>query len=204
MVTNTEKIREMLSFTDKDDFYFVQVLKRRKDNPDLARDMIVISNYYIESLEQYDKIVPQIIQICDVENARAYFRLNKRNYKHLSYHMLKRVVEVVTSGSYKALKGSFDSVTGEYHNDKDRTWVVDVDGVDLITPYNLDGKYKYAEIQYEVMKLQAETKKEPFMAILPTKNGSHLITRPFNLQKFKMKFPEIDVHKDNPTILYCP
>ncbi|WP_265091158.1 hypothetical protein, partial [Acinetobacter baumannii] len=43
-----------------------------------------------------------------------------------------------------------------------------------------------------------------FYAEIPTMNGCHLITKPFNLQKFKEKFPEIDVHKNNPTILYIP
>ena len=38
---------------------------------------------------------------------------------------------------------------------------------------------------------------------IPTKNGHHLITTPFNLQQFKEKYPDIDVHKNNPTLLYC-
>ena len=29
-----------------------------------------------------------------------------------------------------------------------------------------------------------------------------MITRPFNLQSFGKEFPYIDVHKDNPTLLY--
>jgi len=37
---------------------------------------------------------------------------------------------------------------------------------------------------------------------VPTKSGVHIITRPFNLKKFKEKYPNVDVHKDNPTILY--
>jgi hypothetical protein len=195
MTDNTHIVRALLSFTDKDDFYFVQVLKRRKDNPDLSRDMIVIGNYYIESLEQFDKIVPQIVKICDVENARAYIRLNKRNYKHLAHHMLKRVVDVVTSGAYRSLKGTFDSVAGEYHNDKDKTWVIDLDD---------DKNLNAFEVSELVTVLQKEAKREPLTLLIPTKNGKHLITRPFNLQKFREKFPEVDVHKDNPTILYCP
>jgi hypothetical protein len=39
---------------------------------------------------------------------------------------------------------------------------------------------------------------------VPTKNGIHLITNPFNLNAFKFGFPNIDVHKNNPTILYIP
>ena len=39
---------------------------------------------------------------------------------------------------------------------------------------------------------------------LETKNGSHLIVKPFNIQTFKYIYPEIEVHKDNPTNLYIP
>ena len=34
-------------------------------------------------------------------------------------------------------------------------------------------------------------------------NGIHLITTSFNLQQFKEKYPDIDIHKNNPTLLYC-
>lgn len=215
-VDNSAKIATMLSFTDKDDFYFLQILKRRKDNPEMSRDMIVIGNYYIESIEQYIKLNPHIINVCNVENARAYIRLNKRNYKHLSFHMLKRVVEVVSSGAYKSLKSSFDSVTGEFHNDKNKTWIIDIDWKDfdftkviLIPKENGDmaimtGDPKITELLSLIHGLQIEAKREPMSEILPTKNGVHIITHPFNLQKFKEKFPLVDVHRDTPTILYCP
>jgi len=59
-----------------------------------------------------------------------------------------------------------------------------------------------------VENLQTETGKEPMLEVLPTKNGYHMITRPFNLSKFKLLINDLDVrldvHKDNPTILYCP
>ena len=38
---------------------------------------------------------------------------------------------------------------------------------------------------------------------LPAKSGYHIITEPFNLQQFKEKYPDIDVHKNNPTLLYA-
>jgi len=206
MVNNVDTIRELISFNDEFDFYFLQILKRRKDNPDLKRDMVVISNYHIESTEQYDSLMPHIINMCNAENARAYIRLNRRNYKHLSYHMLKHVVALISSNMFKALKGSFDSVCGRNHKDPDKTWVVDVD-YDLIyspTDPRKTGEYLLCDIEREVERLQKETKKEPYMVTLPTKNGLHLITRPFNVKAFKMKFPDMTVHKDNPTILYCP
>ena len=109
--------------------------------------------------------------------------------------MLKRVVDIIASGTVKALKGTFDSVTGQFHSDKDKKWIVDIDD---------DLPYDTSEIKHHLLRLQGETKKEPYAKIVPTKNGLHFITRPFNLKKFKEVFPSVDVHKDNPTILYCP
>ena len=203
MVNNIHKVRELISFDDEFDFYFVQILKRRKDNPDLKRDMVVITNFHIESFEQYDSLMPHIVNMCEAENARAYFRINRRNYKDLSFHMLKRVVEVIASGMVKSLKGTFDAVAGKHHSDKDKKWIVDIDWVDIHSLDNPSGFY-VEEVKLMVLGLQSETKKEPLVTVIPTKNGLHLITRPFNLKKFKDVFPGVDVHKDNPTILYCP
>jgi hypothetical protein len=193
-VNNTAQIGTMISF-DNDDFYFVQILKRRKDNIDLERDMIVINNYYIESVEHYIKTIPHIIELCIMENARAYIRLNKRNYKKLGSHMVKRVVDIVFSENSNSLKGVFNSIAGEFHSDTDKKWVIDIDN---------DNEVQYSELLEEATRLQKETGRDPMAEIFPTKNGVHLITRPFNLQKFKEKFPTIDVHKDANTILYCP
>jgi hypothetical protein len=195
MINNSHIIRPMLSFEDKDDFYFLQILKRRKDNPAMEKDMVVIDNFYIDSFESYDRKLPDVMALCILENARAYFRLNKRNYAKLGPHMLKRVVDIVFTENCKALRSAFDSVAGEFHSDPDKTWVVDVDN---------DKDVVFGDLCSTLVQLQRETHREPMMIQLPTKNGLHIITRPFNLQKFKEEFPRIDTHKDNPTLLYCP
>jgi hypothetical protein len=41
-------------------------------------------------------------------------------------------------------------------------------------------------------------------AIIPTKNGFHLITKRFDVQEFKKQYPNIDIQKKNPTLLYYP
>jgi hypothetical protein len=49
--------------------------------------------------------------------------------------------------------------------------------------------------------------------ILPTKNGKHIICPPFNKMTFQQMWDKsenlkqldmLDIHKDNPTILYVP
>lgn len=42
-------------------------------------------------------------------------------------------------------------------------------------------------------------------AQIPTKQGIHLIVRPFNLQAFHKAFPDVDIHKNSMgTVLYIP
>jgi hypothetical protein len=45
---------------------------------------------------------------------------------------------------------------------------------------------------------------EKIEAVIPTKNGVHLITKRFDVMEFKKHYPEIDIQKKNPTLLYYP
>ena len=45
---------------------------------------------------------------------------------------------------------------------------------------------------------------DKIVATIPTRSGYHLITTPFRLDTFNVNHPDIDVHKNNPTILYIP
>ena len=47
---------------------------------------------------------------------------------------------------------------------------------------------------------------DKFITEIPSKNGIHMIVKPFNLQKAQhiLGAFEIDVHKNNPTNLYIP
>jgi len=55
MVDNFELLKPFMTFEDNSKFYFLQVIKRRKDNPELTGNNKVISNYQIYSLEDYHK-----------------------------------------------------------------------------------------------------------------------------------------------------
>jgi len=213
-IDNTLKVKSFLSF-EKDDFYFIQIIKRRKDNPDMELGSVILKNYYINSFEEYDKLIPIIQRQCDFENARAYIRLNKRNYKHLGLRVINRALVYVTSNNNKPLCNVFDSVAGECPSDPVRKWVVDVDNENITgkTPYkfNSDGiaRFDYGESEIAklcsfIQMLQSQTKNEPMMEFLPTKNGMHIITRPFNMLLFKKEYPKFDAHRDATTILYCP
>ena len=199
MVNNTEQIRSMLQFDSEDTFYFLQIFKRRKDNPDMDKDMIVLANYCVKSLDHFDKLVPDIIKQCQDNNARAYFRLNRRSYHKTSLKALKMIAGYIEDGNYRAVRKAFDSAAGTYHSDPDKTWIIDIDYKDLEGDRDLE----INQIISSVQNLIADTDRDDTIWTVPSKNGLHLICRPFNLQKFRGLYPKIDVHKDNPTILYA-
>jgi hypothetical protein len=202
MVNNFDNIRSLLKFPNENSFYFLQILKRRKDNPDLGKDMVHIADYYIYNLEQFDGLKQRIIDQCNSENARAYFRLNVRDARKVAMQVLKRTVDYIVSENYRAVKNAFASCTGEYHSDPDKTWIVDVDWKDV--PQGKDPDLYLNKIIAKIQELVFETGKDDTIHTLVTKNGIHIISRPFNLKKFREVYPQIDVPKDNPTILYCP
>jgi hypothetical protein len=199
MLDNSVLIRELLDFSNPDSFYFLQILKRRKDNPDLDRDCIVLGDYYIHSLENFDRLVKDLLPFCEKENARAYIRLNRRDTKKLAFQVLKRVADYISSGNYKAVKSAYASCAGEFFSDEDKKWIVDVDWKDWSDRAEVDVK-----LLPLLEELQEETGREAFTKAIPTKNGVHIITRPFDVSEFREKYPNVDVHKDNPTILFSP
>ena len=198
---NFKAIRDLLNFSDKDKFYLLQIFKRRKDNPEMKKDMTIIDSFYISSLEQYDEMEERIKKICIDNNARAYFRLNRRSFKQVALKTLSRIAKMIEDGNYEHVKRAYLSCAGEFHKEEDKTWIIDLDRNGAS-----DEAYDayINSVIFETQQLIQETGKDDSMSIIPTKNGLHLICRPFNASKFKRIFPEIDLHKDNPTILYAP
>lgn len=104
--------------------------------------------------------------------------------------------------NYKHAPKAYSSVCGTYSEETDKNWIIDVDEKNDTFVRQIWGIVDHIE--------PFDKKKE--ITTLPTKNGYHLISRPFNLQKFREKmcdkegvFPEIpEVHKNNPTNLFIP
>ena len=182
--------------TQVGDFYFLQILKRRKDNPTLNCDMIVIDNFFIKDETDLLKKRERIIELCEMNNARAYFRLNKRSSKKVALQTLRLIADNIASDNYD-IKNCYLSCCGQYASDENKTWIIDLDGETTPSPLMM------AHIDYECEPLAKDVNDGKCVMTIPTKNGIHLITKPFNLMKFRHKYPNIDIHKDNPTILYC-
>jgi hypothetical protein len=195
MINNIEQLKPLLNFSEKGDFYMLYVFKRKKDQPIEERDnhqsVRTIKTYCIDSVEHLEKRYDEIIQLCEMFKARAYIHVQKQNHRDVSLDMLALLAERIKNGVQNQ-KGLFDSVVGQIKTQEKR-WIVDIDTKDFDTLF---------EVSKFLMVLQPVGDKVE--AVIPTKNGVHLITKKFDVRRFQEKFPEIDIQKKNPTLLYYP
>jgi hypothetical protein len=195
MIDNIKEIKELLNFSDKNDFYMLYVFKRKKDQPEGERDnhqsVRTIKTYCIDSIEHLDKRYDEIKQLCEMFKARAYIHVQKQNHNDVSLDMLALLAERIKNG-VKNQKGLFDSVVGQIKTQEKR-WIVDIDTTDP------DFMYEVAEFIKELKPVGAKIE-----AVIPTKNGRHFITSRFDVKTFSEKYPDVDIQKKNPTLLYLP
>jgi len=133
-----------------------------------------------------------MICLTTFHNARVGINLNKRSFKSIAFNTLKKVSDQILNQDYKSVRAVYNSVCGNVNNEQNKKWIVDID----------DLNFNALELKSFLYKLDPYGDK--FLAHIPTKNGYHIITSPFNSQQFKYAYPKIDIHKDNPTILFIP
>lgn len=196
MINNIDIIKPLLNFEDEGDFYMLYIFKRKKDQPESKRhehqSVRTIKTYCVNSIEYLEKRYEEIKTLCEVFKARAYIHVQKQNHFDVGMEMIATIVNRVRSGQINQ-KNVFDSVVGQIKL-KERRWIVDVD--------NKDGK--------ELLKIEQWIDHckpngiDKIEAVIPTKNGYHLITKKFDMMEFKTKYPDLDIQKKNPTLLYYP
>jgi hypothetical protein len=203
MIDNLNIIKTLLNFEKEGDFYMLYVFKRKKDQPEGERDnhqsVRTIKTYCVDSVQYLEKRYDEIKLLCEMFNARAYIHVQKQNHSDVSLDMMVSLAERIKNG-VKNQKGLFDSVVGQIKTNEKR-WIIDIDNVSIddFTYY----KY-YIEMREYINELQLEAKKEQGMTYIKTKSGFHIITQPFNVMKFKQRYPDVDIQKKNPTLLYYP
>ena len=195
MINNLEKIKPLLNFETKGDFYMLYVFKRKKDQPEGERDnhqsVRTIKTYCIESIEHLERRWDEIIQLCEMFKARAYIHIQKQNHFDVSLNMMVTLAQRIQDGNTNQ-KGLFDSVVGQIKTQEKR-WIIDVDDIKDASPIMM------AYIDNECKPYGSKIE-----SIIPTKSGHHLITKKFDVMEFKKKYPDMDIQKKNPTLLYYP
>ena len=194
MINNFKLIKPLLEFPNDDIYYHLQILRRGKDHPELPAANRVIKPYFICSLESLDYVEDEIKKLCEFFGARAYINLAPKSIKKTTMLQLKYLAQRTYEGDFKKIWKSWNTCAGEIKGEEPR-WVVDIDNTYLQREDYEERLVKY--LSY------LDPMGNKVVAKIPTKSGFHLITTPFNIQRFKEQCPDIDVHKNNPTLLYC-
>jgi hypothetical protein len=216
MIDNLELIKPLLNFENKGDFYMLYVFKRKKDQPEGERDnhqsVRTIKTYCVESIEYLDKRYDEIKQLCEIFKARAYIHIQKQNHKDVAMNMITEIVHRIQSGQINQ-QHVFDSVVGQIKT-MEKRWIVDVDSKNenhLIDVMNYINEHCRPFVNRSEIHTHTSAgvvisyeRVPKCITTIPTKNGFHIITEKFDVMEFKKRYPEIDIQKKNPTLLYLP
>lgn len=200
VVDNFDTIRASLKFNNKNEFYFVQIIQRKKDGNTGLRvrnGYRLIRSYYIYSLEEFDSLRERIITLCENNNARAYINPNVRNAQEVAMECIKKYADLVANNNAFMGNSIWDSCCGSTRAKGYKAlWIVDVDNPD-------------EKVLNQVMDIIQSCKHaEHFNAyVIRTVNGFHIISNGFDSREFKQALvangiDKVDIHKNNPTLLY--
>lgn len=184
------------NLSDQGDFFFVQVMQRNKEKNNVGSSGYVIKDYHFFDKETFLSKKEEITTLCKAFNARAYFWVNPRNCKEVQYEIIREALEAIELGTHKLFKCVSRALGRKRCNKYKSKWILDFDTKD----WSLINKYLDL-----VRKCRPNVNK--ILYYVPTVNGIHVITLGFDLEQFKQelaiaKLDNIDIHKDNPTILY--
>ena len=223
MVDNFDLIRDWIRAKQLDwkdgDCYYVQLLRRQSDDPmtngvpdpNYHGNMHSrsIKDYFIPSIEYFDRKRDEIKKLCDTFNVRAYIRLNKRNYQQMAFNTAKHIMEQACSGqTFNSPFTMIASAAGTANAaGKDKTWICDLD--EEYVPYTKNIKDMICScephasnvkwfILVPLNKIHEDAleyyQNEEFFTV-PTKHGIHIVCKPFNTADFKQKWDEFAKEK---------
>mgnify|MGYP006981379818 CR=1 FL=1 len=193
---NFEQISYWFDNLKEDDFYWIQVLKRRKDGNSTSSSKQLIKDYTIFNKTVFNECEKEIKDLCKLYNARAYIWVNPRNYKKFQLNLLKTTIDAIDSNSHSVYKLVNKAIANSRSSNYEKLFILDIDTKD-----------RDIVDEYEEIIMKSYCAGNPEWDLIETVNGYHIISHAFNLQLFdqlltRERLPKIDIHKDNPTLLY--
>lgn len=205
IINNLELIKPLLQFESNDIYYHLQILKRKKDCLEHKKarnnNARCLKTYYIHSIEYFEDRFDEIQKLCKNHQARAYINLNAKSYVKTAFEMNIKVAQRMLNNQFEYIYRSYESAAGMSNvNIGNVRWIVDIDEKE-ISPL-LVSHIEYGCDPVSTCISGNNVFNTKIITKIPTKNGWHLITAPFNRKQFSDKYPEIGIHINNPTLLY--
>lgn len=199
MIDNFTEIKHILfnqqDKIDNDAFYHLQIIKRKKDIEGLGCNNLLLKAILIDNEHPLDKFKSDIIDMCEHFQARAYINVGPKSKKKVAIHMLNSLAECFEKNDFNYTKRIWNTSAGSAAPILKR-WIIDCD---------FSEEFTMKDIQ-KIINIVHESNPEGYkmIGIIPTLHGVHIITTPFDSRRLKEEYPKIDIHKNNPTVLYVP
>ena len=189
------------SYNTKNDLYFdVQLIRRGKDNPGMPAANYTFKTYYVDCIDSFERYKDEIIKCCNIFKLRAYVSVNVKSKSKSCLDVMAKYASNLSTGDCRKPWKVFSSICGG-QTCKEKRWIVDCD------------ENECEDLQYlvsitKIVINECESKYEkPIIMTIPTHSGYHIITHPFNLEKFKKMIVENglnvpEVKKNHLTLLY--
>lgn len=135
IVDNFEYLSKLFDeLIDKDDFYFVQIIQRKKDGvelPSYTSGARTIRSFYFFTKEEFLRQEPYIKDLCNSNNARAYFWINPRNTFDIACESIKQFTDLIKNKNTRQGIAVYDRATGASRSTNyKKLWIVDIDSKD--------------------------------------------------------------------------
>lgn len=246
-IDNFEVLMQHMDFIDKNDRYIVHILRRPKDCKALTNTLgsneaqRLIRTYYIDNIDYFKSKISAIKELCQSCHARAYLIVSPKDNFDCLLNLGKKLLETIQMQNYSVKpEHLLRQAYCENHKSRRKQWVIDLDNDSMVERWvevNFGGKsfrervWTVDDVFNLVRELVAKAEKKPDDVYkIPTRNGWHIITPPFNVKdaqancrmmfegvkKMPVKcksdiFKEDDckettgwLHKDGMTLLYAP
>ena len=178
-IDNFAKIQPLLEF-GKDTYYFVQIIKRRKDegNEGLGVSELCVWQRFIDKPETLELLKQEIQELCTIYNARAYIELNPRSLERWSIELTRKLLDRIFLHDFTSVQRLPNKVALLEETIKTRgllidrrRWMLDVDEPTSIP---------IAERWTDNLRIRR-------VSNIPTLSGAHLIIESFNYKQAGLK-----------------
>lgn len=185
-----------------DVFHIIDIVRRRKEHPDLRKNRVIVKTYIINSIKALQAREEEIIELCSTLRARAYFSVNKFSFKRTAFNMLSKTADRLKHGAHIGLQGIYSSSAMESISG-DRKWMLDFD-------HNLGEEnehfWELSTIKEAIDSIQKRLSRGVQLdpQYFPSPNGYHVIVNPFirNDVSEHLHSLNVEVHRNNFIIIY--
>lgn len=156
--------------------YQIDLIERKKDGVKTSganNSARRITSFYPEDMKQWEKYKCRIIDLCNSRpGLRAYINPCRKRASKVLLQLNLEVAQRLHDKAYTGQNKLYPSAVAKCspHRD-DNLWLLDID---IDDPFSCDDILRYFE----------DFAPSPIVTTLPSKSGTHIITRPFNKQEF--------------------